>query len=112
MIGGNITATLQMKTVTKNSFGEKVSNWNDVKTVKGYLDYTGGDGSYNNTYKGELVQTTHIFMCDYFKINLSPAMCRFIIDEKVYDILMFDDVMELHKHLEIYLKYNEAVTNG
>ena len=32
-----------------------------------------------------------------------------VIDNKIYDVLMIDDPMNLHKHLEIMLKYNEVI---
>ena len=30
MIGGNVTAVLQIKTTTKNAFGEKTESWSDL----------------------------------------------------------------------------------
>ena len=111
MIGGNTTVTLQTKTTTKNAFGEKTTTWEDVQTLKGFLDYTGGDGSYNNTYKGEVEETTHIFICDFITLDVKPTQCRLISDGKVYDVLMIDNPMGLNKHLEIFLKHNEVVTN-
>lgn len=112
MIGGNTTVTLQAKTTTKNAIGEKVSNWTDVKTIRGYLDYTGGDASHKTDFKGGIEETTHIFICDFITLDVKPTQCRLVSDHKVYDVLMIDDPMDLHQHLEIFLKYNEAVTNG
>ena len=112
MIGGNTTAILQTKTTTKNAIGEKVTTWKNVKTLKGFLDYTSGDGSYNTTYKGDIEETTHVFICDFWNLMVVPTKCRLVSDHKVYDVLMIDNPMGLNKHLEIFLKYNEAVTNG
>ena len=112
MIGGNTTVTLQVKTTTKNAIGEKITTWEDVKTLKGFLDYTGGDTSHKTDFKGDVEETTHIFICDFGFIDVKPTQCRLISDHKVYDVLMIDDPMDLHQHLEIFLKYNEAVTNG
>ena len=109
MIGGNITAVLQTKTTTKNAFGEKVETWNDVQLLKGFLDFTGGDGSYKSNFKGSVEETTHIFICDYVDIDVKPTQCRMVIDNKIYDVLMIDDPMNLHSHLEIMLKYNEVI---
>lgn len=109
MIGGNVTAILQTKTTSKNAFGERESVWNDVETLTGFLDYTGGDGSYKNALKGSIEETSHIFVCDYVSLNVTPTQSRLIVNDKIYDVLMIDDPMTLHKHLEIFLKYNEVV---
>lgn len=112
MIGGNTTVTLQTKTTTKNAFGEKTTTWEDVQTIKGFLDYTGGDGSHKTNFKGAIEETTHIFICDFITLDVKPTQCRLISDGKVYDVLMIDNPMGLNKHLEIFLKHNEVVTNG
>lgn len=111
MIGGNITAVLQTKTSSKNSFGEKVETWNNVQLLKGFIDFTGGDGSYKSNFKGAVEETTHIFICDYDKVasEATPTQSRLIISGKVYDVLMIDNPMNLNKHLEIMLKYNEVI---
>lgn len=111
MIGGNVDAVLQVKTSSKNAFGEKITEWTDTTTIKGFLDYIGGDGSYKSNFKGDVTETTHIFICDYSRVALkaTPTLCRMIIDGCVYDVLMIDDPMGLHNHLEIMLKHNEVV---
>ena len=109
MIGGNITAVLQTETTSKNSFGEIVKSWQDVQVLKGFLDFTGGDGSYKSNFKGSVEETTHIFICDYVKLDVKPTHCRLLCDNKLYDVLTIDDPMNLHSHLEIMLKYNEVI---
>ena len=111
MIGGNVTAVLQKITSSKNAIGEKINNWEDIQLLKGYLDFTGGDASYKSSYKGSLEETTHIFICDYDKIvsESAPTLSRLIVDGRIYDVLMIDDPMNLHQHLEIMLKYNEVI---
>lgn len=109
MIGGNATAILQVKTSSKNAFGEKVDNWTDVQLLKGFLDFTGGDGSYKSNFKGSVEETTHIFICDYVGIDVKPTQCRMVIDNKIYDVLMIDNPMNLNQHLEFMLKYNEVI---
>ena len=111
MIGGNVTAVLQTKTSSKNAFGEKVDTWSDVQLLKGFLDFTGGDGSYKSNFKGSVEETTHIFICDYDKIasDVSPTQSRLMVNGTIYDVLMIDDPMNLHQHLEIMLKYNEVI---
>ena len=110
MIGGNTTAVIQTKTSSKNEYGALTDKWQNVTTVKGFLDFTGGDGSYKSNFKGKLEETTHIFICDYNDVALkaTPTTSRLIIDSQVYDVLMIDDPMSLHKHLEFMLKYSEV----
>ena len=109
MIGGNATAILQAKTSSKNAFGEKVEIWTEVTSITGFLDFTGGDGSYKSNFKGSVEETTHLFICDYVGIDVKPTQCRMVIDNKVYDVLMIDNPMQLNQHLEIMLKYNEVL---
>ncbi len=109
MIGGNTTAVLQVKTSVKNAFGEKTETWNDLVSIKGFLDFTGGDGSYKSNFKGAVEETTHLFLCDYVKFDVKPTQCRMMIDGKCYDVLMIDNPMNLNRHLEIMLKYNEVI---
>ena len=111
MIGGNVTAVLQTKTSSKNAFGEKVEAWTDLQLLKGFLDFTGGDGSYKSNFNGAVEETTHIFICDYDNVTsqATPTQCRLVCDNKIYDVLMIDDPMNLHQHLEIMLKYNEVI---
>ena len=111
MIGGNITAVLQTKTSSKNAFSEIVNEWTDLQLIKGFLDFTGGDGSYKSNFKGSIEETTHVFICDYDKLTCeaSPTLCRMVIDNNVYDVLMIDNPMQLNQHLEIMLKYNEVL---
>lgn len=111
MIGGNTTANIQIKTSSKNEYGALVDAWKDTATIKGFLDFTGGDGSYKSNFKGKLEETTHIFICDYNEVaqQATPTTSRLIIDNQIYDVLMIDDPMGLHKHLEFMLKYNEVI---
>ena len=111
MIGGNVTALLQTKTSSKNAFGEKTDTWTDAQLLKGFLDFTGGDGSYKSNFKGAVEETTHLFICDYDEVasQATPTRCRLIVNGATYDVLMIDDPMNLHQHLEIMLKYNEVI---
>ena len=111
MIGGNVDAIIQVETSSKNAFGEKENTYKDLTTVKGFLDYVGGDGSYKNNFKGELEETTHIFICDYDSItaNAEPTTSRMVINNKNYNVLLIDNPMGLNEHLEIMLKYNEVM---
>lgn len=112
MIGGNTNATIQTKTSSKNDYGALIDGWKNTATVKGFLDFTGGDASYKSNFKGKLEETTHIFICDYNEAvanSVKPTTSRLIINGQIYDVLLIDDPMGLHKHLEFMLKYNEVI---
>ena len=104
MIGGNTEAMLQqmMKSQT-NSIGEGVPTWVDYRTLCGWLDLSTGDSRY--THDAKLQESTHIFITDYTPIDRKTADKRLVVNGLVYDVLMIDDPMELHQHLEIHLKY-------
>lgn len=108
MIGGNVNAILQHKTSFKNTFGVLTDRWETITTIRGFLDYIGGDGSYKTTYRGKISETTHIFICDYVNLGDIPTS-RLLINGKHYEILLIDDPMGLHRHLELFLKYNEVI---
>lgn len=112
-IGGNIDAVIQMQTVTKNRIGEDEPEWGDVLPhFKGWLDLSDEDSS--KVYRTKLQESTHVFLCDYFPLvtqgdepgkEITPENSRMIVNGKVYDVVLFDDPMGMHEHLEIYLKY-------
>lgn len=102
MIGGNVTAELQTKTITVNPIGEQEEKWSTVKTLKGYLDLISGDSKYEN-YNTKLQESTHVFICDYTPLRVSVSS-RLIVDGKTYDIMLIDNPMGLHHQLEIYLR--------
>lgn len=132
MIGGNIEAVIQLKTsTTKNKIGERIPQWEDVVKLKGFLDLSAGDSKYT-TYNAKIQESTHIFICDYANIvalgtewlwdemdflnsfintkseetiQIISENSRLIVNGKTYDVMLIDDPMGLHKHLEIYLKY-------
>ena len=104
MIGGNIEATLQqINESTTNAIGEKVQSWLDIHTLKGWLDLSTGDSRY--TYGAKLQESTHIFITDYTPIDRKANDKRLLVNGVVYEVLLIDDPMELHQHLEIYLKF-------
>ncbi len=111
MIGGNIEAILQQKTgSTMNVIGERVQAWSDINHIWGWLDLSSGDSRY--TYNAKIQESTHIFMCDYVDIDRYTDDKRLSVNGNLYDVLLIDDPMELHQHLEIYLKYLGRDTNG
>lgn len=115
MIGGNTKAVLQVQTATKNAIGELVQSWHDVAELTGFLDIQSGDSKYN-TYNAKIQESTHVFICDYVPVQdtlevegivvrVDAENARMVANGKRYDVLLIDDPMELHKHLEIYLRF-------
>lgn len=104
MIGGNIEAVLQIKKGSvPNRIGEYVPEWEDICRLKGWLDLSSGDSKY--TYNTKLQESTHVFLCDYTAIDRQANNKRLLVNGCIYDVLLIDDPMELHQHLEIYLRY-------
>ena len=112
MIGGNITATIQVKTAgKKNAIGEAEQTWSDVGSVLGWLDYASGQNDLA-TYNAKIQNTTHYFLCDVTAWNsatqdadVTAENSRMVIDGEIYQVLLIDNPMNLNQHLEVYLKY-------
>lgn len=106
MIGGNATVTLQTRSSSSvNEIGERVTVWTDVVTLTGWLDLMSGD-SKRAPFDTKLQDSTHMFICDYTALDgISPERARLVASGKVYEVLLIDDPMGMHRHLEIYLKY-------
>ena len=106
MIGGNISAIIQVHTTAINEIGETVKAWADVQTLTGWLDYASGDSKYI-PYRTKMQDSTHVFVCDYVALDgrITEENSRIVIAGKVYDIMLLDNPMELCKQWEIYLKY-------
>ena len=104
MIGGNIKALLQEKRETGiNAIGERIQGWETIIELKGFLDLQGQ--TTNRIYETKLEEASHLFICDYRSFNKKAENKRMLIENEVYDVLFVDDPMNLHQHLEIYLKY-------
>lgn len=104
MIGGNVEAIVQQKNgFTMNEIGERIPAWVDLQTLNGWLDLSSGESKY--TYNTKLQESTHMFLCDFVPIDRSADDKRMIINGLTYDVKLIDDPMELHQHLEIYLRF-------
>lgn len=104
-IGGNITATIQAKSCETDSKGIQRSKWDDYITLCGWFDLSGGDSQYSN-FNAKVQESTHMLICDYADLGgIEAEDCRMIISGKIYNVMLIDDPMELHEHLEIFLKY-------
>ena len=116
MIGGNTTVLLQVRTgYTKNEIGERIPVWKNVMELTGFLDYMSGDSRYG-TYNAKIQESTHLFISDYKPIpgtlnaegktvKVKAENSRIMAKPELYDVVMMDDPMGLHKHWEIFLKY-------
>lgn len=107
-IEGNLIAVVQKKTTEKNVIGEQEETWTFIDTVLGWLDYSPAvDASTIIPNKAKVQDTTHIYLCDYnnWIKSVTSEDSRLIIKGNIYNILIIDDPMEMHEHLEIYLKY-------
>lgn len=104
MIGGNLDATFQIKSITENELGEHIPSYIDVITIKGWLDLSSGNSTYS--HKTKTIESTHVLLTDYYQqvSELDVSQCRCIIKNKVYEITYIDDPQEIHDHLEITLK--------
>lgn len=115
-IGGNTNGTFQVKTLSRdengkyirNEIGEIVRTWQDVQTIRGWLDLSTGD-SRTTPFYAKIQQSTHIFIGDYVALDerISAENARMIIGGKTYDIMLIDNPMGMGSgsQLEIYLKY-------
>lgn len=115
MIGGNITANLQVKAIARNIIGEPVEQWHDVVQLIGFLDLSSGD-SKHTTYNAKIQESTHIFICDFkpipatFEVDgqivqVTSENARMVANLQKYDVMLIDNPMELNRHLEFYLKF-------
>ena len=104
MIGGNLDATFQIKSGVENELGEHISIWTDSITIKGWLDLSSGTSTYSHKTKTE--ESSHVLITDYNKTvrELNASQCRCIINDRIYQVTFIDDPMEIHDHLEIFLK--------
>ena len=103
-IGGNTNLILKMKSQTENEIGEKVTTWIDYKTIHGFLDFMSETTGRTN-YNSKIVESTHVFICDYVDIDKSITELTAFHNNKEYEITYIDNPMGLNYHLEIFLKY-------
>lgn len=107
-IGGNLTAIIEKRTVTKNEIGEHIESWQEAARLRGWLDLASGDSRYT-VFSAKVQQSTHVFIADYKPLpdDVTAENARVTIAGKRYDVMLIDNPMELGagSQLEIYLKY-------
>ena len=104
-IGGNISATIQTMTTTKNAIGETVKTWADAFVLNGWLGMQSGEKS-RATFSAKIEQSSHVFLTDFNEgvYSLADRDTRMICKGFVYDVTYIDNPDEMDKQLEIYLK--------
>ena len=104
-IFGNTPAVLQVKAVpNKNEIGEGVKEWEDYCSLNGWLDCASGEADTLN-YSAKIQESTHIYICDYQPLAVTPENSRLVIGGIAYEILIIDNPLGMNEQLEIYLKY-------
>lgn len=106
MEGGNIKAiVLQYNDVGKNLIGEGTPRWTEIGCIFGWLDSMSADDDFSRM-KTTVQDSTHVFIMDYDpSVRLGSKNSRLLINGRIYEVKYQDDPMELHDHIEIYLKY-------
>ena len=114
-IGGNITATIQTRTVDLNAIGDQVETWTDAQTIRGWLALSSGDARYT-PYSAKIQESTHVFVADYVPLaaGIQTENSRMVIGGRRYDVMLIDNPMEMQSgsQLEIYLKFTGGQVHG
>lgn len=102
-IGGNIDCVLKYYNTTTSAIGEQVKSWVELQTIHGFLDLMNSGKDYSN-YNKAVLDSTHVFICDYAQIQKKATELKATINGNDYDVTFIDNPMELNKHLEIFLR--------
>lgn len=108
MIGGNVELTVYNKlSYDKNEIGEVESSNSEGEKIMGFLDYISGSADLSK-FHAKVEESTHVFICDYadkaWMFNSAVTKCN-VTGYGDFQILLVDDPMGLHQHIEVYLKY-------
>jgi hypothetical protein len=106
MIGGNTTAKiLKRAAAAKDHRGiETPGGWPEVGEITGWLDLASGDSRYA-LQSAKVSESTHLFLADWQALPVTEQDGRLRISGEDYDIMLIDDPMGMHRHLEIHLKF-------
>ncbi|KEH85038.1 head-tail adaptor protein [Clostridium novyi A str. BKT29909] len=89
-----------------NGIGGFIEKDAELFKIQGFLDLAQGFGTNgeNTNLNAFLQESTHILITDYRKDITNK---NWIIDSKNnrYNIVLVDDPVSMHNHLEIYLKF-------
>ena len=93
-------------TKKENGIGGKIEKEEELFKIQGFLDLAQGFGANgeNSNLNSFLQESTHILITEY-REDISNK--NWIIDSKGnrYNIVLVDDPVSMHHHLEIYLKF-------
>lgn len=108
MIGGNVELTVYNKlSYDKNEIGEVEPSNSEGEKIMGFLDYISGSADLSK-FHAKVEESTHVFICDYadnvLMFNSAVTKCG-VSGYGDFQILLVDDPMGLHQHIEVYLKY-------
>lgn len=109
-IGGNVSVSFAREARLKDERGIAVRGETEiVATAVGFLDYQSGRSSHLD-YQAKIADTTHLFVCDYDELvaSLDESGLSLAVGRASYEVLLIDDPMGMHGHLEIYLRYTGA----
>ena len=106
MIGGNTIAVLQVSASTKNKIGEGAKSRDTLDETTDFLALSSGDSKYTS-YDAKIQESTHVFISDWkpLDVPIKVENSRLLVNGEVYDVMLIDDPMGLHKQLEIYLQF-------
>lgn len=86
-----------------NGIGGFIETPQELFRIKGYLDLLIGDlKTTNNAFMQE---STHVLIANYTTGIRTKDNWITDEDNNRYDITLVDDPLQLHRHLEIYLKF-------
>ena len=109
-IGGNTNAIVQMCNIYRDDLGSQHRKWADVAKLNGFLDLASAGTNHGSLMK-RVEESDYIYICDFFEPKsedgqkLTTENSRILIDGEIYEVKLYDDPMNLHHHMEIYLKY-------
>lgn len=106
-IGGNAAAQVVRSVKEKNAQGIPLEkDAAPIMEICGWLDYQDGKAAHQ-TYGAKLQDTTHVFLSDYDEAfaKLSTSNLLLLVGGKRYEVLLIDDPMGRHEHLESFLKH-------
>ena len=108
MVGGNAFADV-MRTGKGGKNGQGVATSGEpvkIMELSGWLDYQSGQFGHLS-YQAKVQDSTHVFVCDYDEryASLDENGLSLAIGPNRYEVLLIDDPMGMHGHIETYLKY-------
>lgn len=109
MIGGNIEAVIQLSSVSKDEYGIERHTWSDAFRLTGFLDLLNGSSDTSKLLM-KVEDSSHIFICDYKPLiregtEATPENSRILLNDKIFEVKIYDNPMEMNQQWEIYLKY-------